>query len=353
MLFRAKTLSIIDKAKEDLLQGYYVDSERVNIFTYVGKNSNGIPKWRVNRGTNALEGFHRHIRDLLRRHRMSPQVAYHVLQGFIAQWNMNHNSSHPIPSYRQDLLERINILSFEMNNAQYFPHLKCTYEVQDTGERFGVLPINGVSYDSAIFREHNGDNDLDCDDDEIDILANTDDANDENENADNNVVIESLPVSNQVSRQIIIPRFMKSLDWLFWKESMDSKIGYSPITKDYEKRRFAEHLFAYVGRGEHGNVDFVTMAIDWCAFVDHRERGLTNNPIFYRKTSFQLEDYFNSKNKSGRIFNTLFPIRDRLEDYTKYAIVPISDYNINAVTVRSHFILFYLYFPLSNFACHI
>jgi hypothetical protein len=97
---------------------------------------------------------------------------------------------------------------------------------------------------------------------------------------------------------------------------------------------FAEKLFAYVGRGDYGNIDFTTMAIDWCAFVDLREKNNSNHsPTFYRKTSFQLEEYFESKNKSGRIFNTLLQLRERLEDYIKYNISPIFDYNINDRTV--------------------
>jgi len=70
-LLRPSTLLVIEKAKLDILHGFYIDASNVNLFTHVRDDKNGLPIWKTSRGTNALEGFHRHIRDLLRRHRTS------------------------------------------------------------------------------------------------------------------------------------------------------------------------------------------------------------------------------------------------------------------------------------------
>ena len=75
-------------ARKKIAEGFFTDPVGVDMFKTLGKDKYGREKWQNCRGTNALEGFHRHIRDIMRRHFMSPRLAVNVLRTFIHRWNM-------------------------------------------------------------------------------------------------------------------------------------------------------------------------------------------------------------------------------------------------------------------------
>jgi len=87
---------------------------------------------------------------------------------------------------------------------------------------------------------------------------------------------------------------------------MNTSYNFTAVQRSYEKQRFSELIYSYAGRGTVNDcIDFMAMAVDWCEFVDKREATNTNIPKYYRKTPYQLEDYFKSKHKLNNIFITL------------------------------------------------
>src|SRR3546814_5002140 len=82
----------------------------------IGQHDEGTLIYRCCRGTNALEGFHRQIRDLLQRHVASPRLASSILQHYVYRWNMKMGTQsrgiRNLPEcYRQDLVEDLHELT--------------------------------------------------------------------------------------------------------------------------------------------------------------------------------------------------------------------------------------------------
>ena len=88
LLIRPDAMKKIVAAQKKIAEGFFTDPVGVDMFKTLGKDQYGREKWQNCRGTNALEGFHRHIRDIMRRHFMSPRLAVNVLRTFIHRWNL-------------------------------------------------------------------------------------------------------------------------------------------------------------------------------------------------------------------------------------------------------------------------
>jgi len=122
---------------------------------------------------------------------------------------------------------------------------------------------------------------------------------------------------------------------MFFKESQNEKLGFSSINSKHEKERFAEIIYAYAGRGGAGEcIDFASMAIDWCEYVDDRVKNNTNSPAFYRKTPHQLEEYFKSNHKGNNIISTLQKIMESINGFEESNTSSAVGFNVADVTVR-------------------
>ena len=111
LLIGPATLSKIEATRLCIASGYYTDPDSINMFRELGRDRLGRMKYACYRGTNALEvsirivffllslllssyytffsqGYHRHVRDILRRHRCSPELAYHIVRHFNYRWNL-------------------------------------------------------------------------------------------------------------------------------------------------------------------------------------------------------------------------------------------------------------------------
>jgi hypothetical protein len=80
------------------------------------------------------QGYHRHIRDILRRHRCSPELAYHIIRHFNYRWNINRARQYRGRDdgmqhcYDQPAMEQINAITagFEWTKAMFI--FRATYD---------------------------------------------------------------------------------------------------------------------------------------------------------------------------------------------------------------------------------
>ena len=115
-----------------IADGYILDPVNVVLFAFIGFDEEGRRIWRTLRGTNALEGLHKHLKELMKRHFITPELAYHIVTRFLARWNIARARDYRgrndgVPTYEQAILERINMLHYELFNTVYY-HIPCTYD---------------------------------------------------------------------------------------------------------------------------------------------------------------------------------------------------------------------------------
>ena len=72
---------------QHIRKGCLSDVPGVTYYYETGVDSFGIPILHCFRGTSALEGFHQHLRKLLRRYAVSPRLASAILSVFVHRWN--------------------------------------------------------------------------------------------------------------------------------------------------------------------------------------------------------------------------------------------------------------------------
>jgi hypothetical protein len=144
-LIREKTKNKLEAARLKISLGYYTDPSNVDLYHLMGKDKAGRPLYSCCRGTNGLEGFHRHLRSLVGRHFCSPVIAYNLLREYMSRWNIKRARSlrgrgdHCLSSTDQGDIEEVNMLSLKLFDKPMFKNVMCTYDFQDTGETFGII----------------------------------------------------------------------------------------------------------------------------------------------------------------------------------------------------------------------
>ena len=81
LLEKKETQTQISNLKKHIATGCLSDPKCLSLYSQVGS------RLFCHRGTNALEGFHRHLRAFFAGHSTSPRLAYALLMNFVYRWN--------------------------------------------------------------------------------------------------------------------------------------------------------------------------------------------------------------------------------------------------------------------------
>jgi hypothetical protein len=90
-LFRAETRKNVKNLRKHIEKGCLSDIKGVPLYYIVGKDCvSGLPAYRYRciRGTNSIEGYHRHLRKLLSTFIGSPRLVHSILLEFNYRWNI-------------------------------------------------------------------------------------------------------------------------------------------------------------------------------------------------------------------------------------------------------------------------
>ena len=94
-LFRPDTLKELKKLRSHIEKGCLSDPPGVPLYVFKGWNTLGLKVYRCLRGTNSLEGYHRHYRRVRRVFHscLSPAFAHLKLRWYNYRWNMDRGIS--------------------------------------------------------------------------------------------------------------------------------------------------------------------------------------------------------------------------------------------------------------------
>jgi hypothetical protein len=261
----------------------------VEMYRYIGRNKFGRAIWQCLRGTNGLEGFDRHIKELLRRHRASPHLALCLIMEFITRWNQDR-ATHLLgrepflrDCYNQATIEEINRINRQIYGVDYFDVLN-TAQFADTGETFGIKRENGRLPDDIYFVTES-----DSDDDEQSAQGDSNDGNHDQHDEEYDPLTQlhqrTTSMRWQSQRQFHSPNAAVFRD--FHPQNV-------PVFR-HEKKVFhdlRDKLFATVGK-----IDYDTFAYSWNQIVaeEDRKRDLTPTRshviMMFRKTASQLKNF--------------------------------------------------------------
>ena len=88
-LFGPKAWNLVKKTLHHIRSGCLSDVPGMFYYCERGVDACGIPIMHCIRGTSALEGFHQHIRQLIRGCALSPRLANSLIAVFVHRWNHN------------------------------------------------------------------------------------------------------------------------------------------------------------------------------------------------------------------------------------------------------------------------
>ena len=85
VLGKAQTQDKLASLRHHIAKGCLADPEDVALYINLGTTSR--PKLYCCRGTNALEGFHQHLRRFFSGHSVSPRLGQALIMAFVHRWN--------------------------------------------------------------------------------------------------------------------------------------------------------------------------------------------------------------------------------------------------------------------------
>jgi hypothetical protein len=146
-LFSKDTWNLHKSTLKHTQKGCLSDVAGMLYYVQLRTDSMGIPMFKCLRGTNALEGFHQKIRQVIRGFNVSPRHAVALLHEFVCRWNHDvdvrvmglpkkHSNCHDGWVIEEEIEE---ILSWEELESPVHPHWETTRDCADTGEVFGVV----------------------------------------------------------------------------------------------------------------------------------------------------------------------------------------------------------------------
>ncbi|KAJ3093379.1 hypothetical protein HDU97_009843, partial [Phlyctochytrium planicorne] len=147
--FRSKALKAVANLTSHIKNGCLSDVPGISLYQYAGKTKDGLPRYRCCRGTNANEGYHRHLQNVLHHYSGSPELLHLSLLEFNFRWNVRAAVSncglHSTIGgfYDQFLLEEINEISEGSFDRSPYVGWATTFRFEDTTERSGLQSSGG------------------------------------------------------------------------------------------------------------------------------------------------------------------------------------------------------------------
>lgn len=88
-LFTPKTWRVYKTTLSHIRKGCLSDRLDTNYYYELGTTKDGYPRYRCNRGTSPLEGYHHHLRLIIAQSCLSPRLLVSLLRSFNYRWNVN------------------------------------------------------------------------------------------------------------------------------------------------------------------------------------------------------------------------------------------------------------------------
>lgn len=258
-LFTQDTQRKVKQIRRCIAAGTLTDPDMA-MYHQIGEDAFHRPVYRCFRGTSALEGFHRTIRDLLQQHVASPRLAYNILRHHIFRWNTRmakHRGIEPpiAEFYRTDVLDAWQLLTAKWWPEPIFKGRLNVFHTADTGERFGILQQGDSSQ------------------------------------------LDFFPSSDQ-DGDVTIPQ-TSAIQWLSSREGV--AICTLPVSTQDEKAKFYAEAATYrrASRRDaeseegdlHGAIDYERWSHEWNNFVGRMERGLEEMKNVTRKNAAMLKSF--------------------------------------------------------------
>jgi hypothetical protein len=79
---------------KEVVRGHVSDSPKIELYTAIRTHESGYSIFSVARGSSALEGWHRHLRDVLQGMDVSADLADAVLLEYAMRWNIENGIRH-------------------------------------------------------------------------------------------------------------------------------------------------------------------------------------------------------------------------------------------------------------------
>jgi hypothetical protein len=138
-LFSKESWKVYRQLMTHIRKGCVSDEKNVNYYYYTTK-PNGRQVLHCCRGTSQLEGFHRHLRDILKATHSSPLLAVCLLSVFVHRWNHDRATERSIISeryrnyYEHEVIHDMQISADLTMQEQFFGDLLNPNDFVSTGE---------------------------------------------------------------------------------------------------------------------------------------------------------------------------------------------------------------------------
>jgi hypothetical protein len=138
-LFSKQSWKVYRKTLQHIQKGCLSDESDVNYYYFTTK-PNGRKVLHCCRGTSQLEGFHRHLRDILKASFSSPLLAVCLLAAFVHRWNHDRAIEKGLASdrysefYQHDTVHNLQISADLHGEEQVFGDLANPNDFASTGE---------------------------------------------------------------------------------------------------------------------------------------------------------------------------------------------------------------------------
>jgi hypothetical protein len=302
-LFREETKKKIKNLRVHIKKGCLSDVPGIPLYHVACKDSqSGLPVYRCVRGTNSIEGYHRHLRRLLAMYCGSPRLVHSILLEFNYRWNVRMAiKNRGLPDeiggfYQQYLLDQIREMSINWSPTHLFPEWISVRDFEDTMERSGLQRSKLTGDDSII------------DDVNIKIcwglITEDDETSLELGSSNDNNNTERTPLSS----------LTPSAE--YFAKLQGFKIPITAVVTAKEKQKFADEWSRYIISGSdkvvrNQRINFTEWAIDWNRDVERMEKGDAPLTTINRKHASHLESYFRRYFAKSNANTTLHPIRHK------------------------------------------
>ena len=125
-----------------ILSGCLSDPPGVNLYYCVHETKDGLPTFRCVRSSSQLEGFHFHLRRIIRGYYSSPLLVDAILLSFVHSWNLTaavrNKGNEELYTSCTELVDAVQTLSWRLFGTIPYPDHVCTPDVPDADlEPFG------------------------------------------------------------------------------------------------------------------------------------------------------------------------------------------------------------------------
>jgi ribonuclease D len=310
-LFSKAAWNLYKSTLKHIRKGCLSDVAGMSYYVELRTDSMGIPIFKCLRGTNALEGFHQKIRQVIRGFNVSPRYAVALLHEFVYRWNHDVDvrvmglpkkySNYYDGWVIEDEIEET--LSWEELESTVHHDWETTRDYANTGEVFGITDQQPISLGNQVPQtEAETDKDLDAEVAKLVDYLNDGTLEEEEEEA------KDSPCNVAISNQVLA----ESAAWAGKTLRQSRETG--PVTTESEKRFFADNHIQYLKTADDTEADNYSsfawdrFSIFWNGIIAEEEAGRRPKSNMRLKSAFHLQAYCKKYKKEANARATLLNI---------------------------------------------